>query len=193
MGLGPGRDGEVTFLRLDIVPGWNGIPDVEEAGPRVLVAYLRAFGPAVPERVHDWLGKGLGAKRAAITRWIEGLDDRLVTVTIEGTPALALCEDIDDLDAARPSTAIRLLPGRDPWVMAPGTRDPHIVPSAHRAPVRGAANVVVLGGAVAGTWTARHDRLDVRWFEDPGPLPNARLADVAARLADFLGRPLELP
>lgn len=192
MGLGPGRDGETTFLALDSVPGWNGVPDVEEAGPRVVVAYLRTFGPAVPERVHDWLGKGLGAKRTAITRWIEGLDDRLVTVTIDGTPALALGEDIDDLEAARPSTAIRLLPGRDPWVMGPGTHDAHIVPSAHRAPVSRAVNVVLLGGAVAGTWTARDDRLDLRWFEDPRPLPKAPLADEAARLADFLGRPLDL-
>src|SRR6185312_16980344 len=33
MGLGPGRDGEVTFLRLDATPGWVSIPDVGEAGP----------------------------------------------------------------------------------------------------------------------------------------------------------------
>ena len=51
MGLGPGRDGEVTFLRLDTSPGWGGMPDVGEAGPRVVQAYLRAFGPATPEQV----------------------------------------------------------------------------------------------------------------------------------------------
>jgi hypothetical protein len=55
-----------------------------------------------------------------------------------------------------------------------------------------AANLVLLGGAVAGTWTARADRLDVTWFEDPRPLSQAPLADEAARLADFLGRPLDL-
>jgi hypothetical protein len=192
MGLGPVRDGETTFLGLNTVPGWNGVPDVDEAGPRVVVAYLRTFGPAAPERVHDWLGKGLGAKRTAITRWIEGLGDRLVTVTIEGTPALALHEDIDGLEASRPSTAIRLLPGRDPWVTGPGTHDPQIVPPAYRAPASRAANVVLLGGAVAGTWTARHDGLDVAWFEDARPLPKAPLADEAARLADFLGRSFDL-
>ena len=59
MGLGVGRNGEATFLRLDAVPGWGGIPDLEEAGPRVVEAYFRIYGPAAPERVQRWLGPGL--------------------------------------------------------------------------------------------------------------------------------------
>ncbi|MEJ7744236.1 MAG: crosslink repair DNA glycosylase YcaQ family protein [Nocardioidaceae bacterium] len=77
MGLGPVRDGETTFLRLDDVPGWAGIPDIDEAGPTVVAAYFRTYGPATPDRVHDWFGKGLGAKRQAITRWLDQLDEQL--------------------------------------------------------------------------------------------------------------------
>ena len=79
MGLGPGRDGEVTFLRLDASPGWGGMPDLGEAGPRVVQAYLRAFGPATTEQIRDWLGAGLGVKRKAIAGWLDGLADRLAT------------------------------------------------------------------------------------------------------------------
>lgn len=192
MGLGSGRDGAVTFLRLDATPGWGGIPDVGEAGPRVVQAYLRAFGPATPEQIHDWLGPGLGVKRNAIAGWLEGLADDLATITIERKPVLVLREDLDGLEASRPSAAVRLLPGRDPWVMGPGTGDPHVVPPARREPVSRSANLVVARGVVAGTWTIREGRLCITWFAEAGRVPRAALAEECARLSSFLDRSLEL-
>lgn len=192
MGLGPARDGEATFLRLDAVPGWGGMPDLGEAGPRVVVAYFRSFGPAAPERVHEWLGPGLGVKRKVVTGWLDGLDDRLATVAIEGEPLLILHEDLEELEASRASAAVRLLPGRDPWVMGPGTDDPHVVPPARREPVSGSANLVVARGVVAGTWTIRDERLCITWFEESGRIPRAALAEECAWLSSFLDRPLGL-
>jgi hypothetical protein len=192
MGLGPTRDGEVTFLRLDAVPGWGGIPDPGEAGPRVVQAYFRTFGPATPEQVGEWLGPGLGVKRKVIAGWLDGLSDRLATVAIEGERALALREDLDELEASRASTAVRLLPGRDPWVMGPGTDDPHVVPQARREPVSRSANLVVARGVVAGTWTIRDERLSVTWFGESGRVPRAALAEECARLSSFFDRPLDL-
>jgi len=192
MGLGPPREGEITFLRLDTVPGWGGMPDVGEAGPRVVEAYFRVFGPASPDRVHEWLGPGLGVKRKAIAGWLDGLGERLVTVTIDGEQALVLREDLEDLEARRASRAVRLLPGRDLWVMGPGTDDPHIVPPARREPVSRSANLVVARGVVAGTWTIRDERLCVTWFGESGRVPRAVLAGECARLSSFLDRRLEL-
>ena len=192
LGLGPGRDGEATFLCLDTVPGWGGIPDVDEAGPRVVEAYFRTYGPAVPERVQDWLGKGLGVKRKAITRWLERLGDRLVSLTIEGDRALVFSEDLDDLEATPASTAVRLLPGRDPWVMGPGTDDPRVVPPSRREPVSRSANLVLARGVVAGTWSIRDGRLDATWFRESGRVPRSGLAEETARLSSFLDRPLTL-
>jgi hypothetical protein len=192
MGLGPGRDGEVTFLRLDATPGWGGMPDVDEAGPRVIQAYLRAFGPATPEQIHDWLGPGLGVKRKAIAGWLEGLADHLATIAVEREPVLVLRDDLDELEARRPSAAVRLLPGRDPWVMGPGTDDPHVVPPARRGPVSRSANLVVARGVVAGTWTIRAERLCITWFGEAGRVPRAALTEECARLSSFLDRPLEL-
>jgi hypothetical protein len=192
MGLGPGRDGEATFLRLDSVPGWAGIPDLDEAGPTVIASYLRTYGPAAADRVHDWVGKGLGAKRRAVTRWLHQLDDRCEHITVDGDRVLLLRDDVDDLHATSVSSAVRLLPGRDPWVMAPGTSDARVVPPAHREAVSRSGNLVVFRGVLAGTWTLRGERLDIAWFEEPGRVPRAALDDEATLLATFLGRPLEL-
>jgi hypothetical protein len=190
MGLGPTRDGEPTFLRLQDVPGWSGIPDIDEAGPTVIAAYLRTYGPTTPERVHDWFGKGLGAKRKAITRWLAQLDGQCEQVTIEGEPVLVLGEDLGELRRTRHSTALRLLPGRDPWVMAPGTSDTRVVPLARREVVSRSANLVVSGGVLAGTWTVRGERLDITWFEESGRVPRTALDQEAAALSEFLERPL---
>ena len=192
MALGPGREGEATFLRLDAVPGWGGMTDVEEAGPRVVEAYFRLYGPAAPDRVQGWLGSGLGVKRKTITRWLEGLGDRLVTVTIQGDQAVVLRDDLDELDAARASASVRLLPGRDPWVMGPGTDEARVVPPNRRGPVSRSANLVVARGVVAGIWSIREERLEVSWFAESGRVPRSGLAEETTRLSSFLDRSLEL-
>src|SRR3712207_9581436 len=63
MSFGPPRDGRATFQRLDRNPRWAGLPDLDEAGPRAIEAYFRAYGPATPDHVHYWLGQGLGVRR----------------------------------------------------------------------------------------------------------------------------------
>jgi hypothetical protein len=192
LGLAPARDGEMTFRRLDDVPGWGGIRDLDEAGPTVVAAYLHTYGPAAPERIHDWVGKGLGARRPAVTRWMGQLDERLEKVTIEGDDVLALREDLDDVSTTPASTAVRLLPGRDPWVMAPGTSDSRVVPPARRALVSRTANMVVSRGTLAGTWAVRDGRLEVAWFEESGRVPRSALDQETTALATFLDRPLDL-
>jgi hypothetical protein len=192
MGLGVGRDGEAIFLRLEAVSGWGGVPDLEEAGPRVVEAYFRIYGPASPERVQHWLGEGLGVKRKAVDRWLEGLGGRLEALTIEGDQTLVLRDDLDELEAARASSAVRLLPGRDPWVMGPGTDDERVVPAARREPVSRSANLVVARGIVAGIWSIRDGRLDVTWFGESGRLPRTALGEETTRLSSFLGRSLDL-
>ena len=157
-----------------------------------MAAYFRTHGPTTKDRVHDWLGKGLGARRPAITRWLNQLDERLESLTVDGDRVLALREDLDDLRSTCASTAVRLLPGRDPWVMAPGTSDTRVVPAARREPVSRSANLVVSCGVVAGTWTVRRERLDVIWFTESGRVPRAALDQEGAALATFLGRPLDL-
>ena len=187
MSLGPRRDGEHTFQLLADNPRWGGIPDLDDAGRYAVAAYHRSYGPATPDHLHRWLGNGLSAGRKRIEGWLADLRDELVAVEVEGETAYVLRGDADELDGSRPSTAVRLLPGHDQWVIGPGTKDPHVVPQQHREPVTRKANLVVAGGVVSGTWVAKGDELRVTWFDDAGRVPRTALAAEARRLAGILG------
>jgi hypothetical protein len=186
MGFGPRRDGQHTFQRLDRNPRWRGIPDLDDAGPRAVEAYVRTYGPATLDHVHYWLGNGLSAGRRRLDHWIAGLGVRLVAVDVEGTTAYVVADDVDALAAARPSDAVRFLPGHDQWVMGPGTKDVHVTPPSRRDLVTRKANPVVVGGVVCGTWTWRRGEVTVTWL-DERPRPDDALEEEAARLAGILG------
>ena len=185
MGFGPPREGKHTFQRLDANPRWQGIPPLDEAGPRAVLAYLGSYGPATPEHVHYWLGKGLSAGTKRLDRWLAGLSDRLVRVDVGGTPAYVVDTDADSLSAAQPSDAVRFLPGHDQWVMGPGTADAHVTPASLRDVVTRKANPVVVGGVVRGTWKRAHDAIDVAWLDDV-PQPRDALAAEVQRVLGIL-------
>ena len=190
MSFGPPREGQATFQRLDRNPRWAGLPDLDEAGMRAVEAYFRAYGPATPKHVHYWLGEGLGAGRKRIQSWIAGFGDRLVAVDIDGESAYVLREDLKELAATPATTAVRLLPGYDQWVLGPGTADAHVVPPAKRTLVSRQANIVIVGGVVSGTWSLTDDQVVTAWFAEAGPPARERLAEEVARLASILDRPL---
>jgi hypothetical protein len=191
LSFGPPRDGRTTFQRLDVNPRWAGVPELDEAGMRAVEAYFRAYGPATPDRVHYWLGEGLGAGRKRIQSWIAGFGDRLAPIDIGGDAAYVLREDLAELAATPATTAVRLLPGHDQWVLGPGTADAHVVPPARRTPVSRQANIVIVNGVVSGTWSRTGDRVVVSWFAEAGPPPRQALNEEVGRLATILDRPLE--
>ncbi len=120
---------------------------------------------------------------------MEGL---LTSVDVEGQTAYVLSEDLEELTAAQPSEAVRLLPGHDQWVMGPGTKDEHVVPPAHRAAVTRKANLVVAGGVVGGTWQARDGQVEVTWFDEHEAPPRQALQTQVERLTLITGRPHDL-
>lgn len=152
MSLGPPRDGKHTFQRLADNPRWAGLWDLDEAGPHAIAAYLRSYGPATHDHIHYWLGEGLSAGRKRLQGWLAEMKDELVAVDVEGETAYVTSEDVDALMAARPTEAVRFLPGHDQWVIGPGTKDEHVVPPTRRAPVTRKSNIVIASGVVSGTW-----------------------------------------
>jgi hypothetical protein len=42
--IGARRDRQHVFQRLDRNPRWTGVPDLDDAGPRAITAYLRTYG-----------------------------------------------------------------------------------------------------------------------------------------------------
>jgi hypothetical protein len=191
MSFGLPRDGRHTFQRLDSNPRWPGIPDLDEAGPRAIVAYLRTYGPATLDNVHHWLGEGLSAGRKRLDKWFSGLGDRLVAVDVEGTAAYVVRDDLDAVAAAQPSEAVRFLPGHDQWVMGPGTKDVHVTPTSRRELMTRKANPVIVGGVVCGTWARKGDELTVTWL-DERQRPDGPIKQEASRLAGILGRDLRV-
>ena len=190
MSFGPPRDGRSTFQLLDGNPRWAGIPDLDEAGTYAVESYFSAYGPATPDHLYYWLGEGLGAGRKRIKTWIADFGDRLAEVDIEEECAYVLREDLEEVASTPATTAVRLLPGYDQWVLGPGTADAHVVPPARRALVSRQANIAIVGGVVSGTWSLTGDQVHTVWFPEAGPPPREALGGEVARLATILARPL---
>jgi hypothetical protein len=169
----------------------GGIPDLDDAGPRAITAYLQTYGPATLDHLHYWLGNGLSADTKRLKTWFSELGDRLVAVDVEGTPAYVVREDVDALEAAVASEELVLLPGHDQWVIGPGTKDVHITPASRRDLMTRKANPLIVGGVVCGTWAQKADQFTVTWLDEKRR-PDQAIERQARRLADLLGRDLHL-
>jgi hypothetical protein len=105
-------------------------------------------------------------------------------------------EHADELATTKPTTAVRLLPGFDQYVLGPGTADGHVLPQARRRAVSRQsgwiAPVVVAGGVVSGTWELDGDEARVAWFGEAGKPPAKALAAEAERLSGILRRELRI-
>jgi winged helix DNA-binding protein len=192
--FGPSRGGRVTFTRPEAASSrWAGVPDPDEAAPAAIAAYFGTYGPATIDAFGTWLAGGWFGKRQLRT-WFDALGDRMTEVEVDGERAHVLAEDLDELAAARPTRAVRLLPGFDQYVMGPGTGDGHVVPAARRAAVSKQSGwispVLLSGGAVRGTWELDGEQARVAWFKEAGRPPRKALDAEVARLSSILGRDL---
>jgi len=192
LALGPMQGNRVTFVRPDQAsPRWAGMPEPDDAAPIAICAYLAAYGPATVEGFGSFISRGRVSKRS-LKSWFAALGDRVAEVDVDGESSYVRTEDLEDLAAAKPTKAVRLLPGFDQWVLGPGTDDPRIVAPARRAAVSRQAGwispVVLLGGVVAGTWELDGSTARVNWFGEAGKPPTRVLSAEAARLANIVGR-----
>ncbi|HWH01539.1 MAG TPA: crosslink repair DNA glycosylase YcaQ family protein [Pilimelia sp.] len=193
---GPGDGNRVTFTSpATWLPGWRGLPEPDEAARTVIPAYLGAFGPASAAAFDQWLTRG-ASRRAALRSWFAALEraGTLTAVEVDGEPAYARTEDLDDLAASRRSAEVRLLPAFDQYVLGPGTGNALIIAPHRRAAVSRAAGwispVVVAGGRVVGTWAVDGGSLDVTLFAEAGRVSGTGIEAEAARLAAVRGEPL---
>lgn len=172
---------------------WAGVPDPDEAAPVAIAAYFGAYGPATIDSFGNWLAGGWFGKHQ-LRAWFSELGSRMAEVEVDGEPAHVLAEDLDALASARPTAAVRLLPGFDQYVMGPGTGDGHVVPAGRRAAVSKQSGwispVVVAGGVVRGTWELDGELVRVVWFKEAGKPPRNALEAEVARLSSILDRDL---
>ena len=195
--FGPNQGNRVTFTTPQAAsPAWKRLPSADEAGPRAVLSYLDAYGPATAEGFGNWLSRGRIPKRRLL-EWFGAVAGRLAEIDVEGTRAYVRAEHLDHLAATRArSPTVRLLPGFDQWVLGPGTEDAHVIPSARRRAVSRQsgwiAPVVVLDGAVAGTWELTPAGVRAAWFAESGSPPVDALRVETNRLAGIVGRDLAI-
>jgi len=194
--FGPSQGNRVTFMRPESASArWAGVPAPDDAAPKAIAAYLRAYGPSTVDGFRNWLSRGRTSK-AKMRRWFDAFRPRLAEVQVGSERAFVLAEDLDDLVATKPTRAVRLLPGFDQFVMGPGTEDAHVVPAHRRSVVSKQSGwispVVIAGGVVRGTWDVETDRVRVAWFTETGAVPRTALLAEAKRLSTITGRGLQL-
>jgi hypothetical protein len=142
------------------IPGWPGsLPPQEEAGVRLVRAFLGAHGPATPQMFDAWLFGGT-APKAVLKGWFRELAPELTEVeTDDGATLTALTAHLDSLAGTAPSAAVHLLPGFDQYILgAPRDLAPLLPPELKARVSRQAgwiSPVVVHEGRVAGVWEAK--------------------------------------
>ena len=140
---------------------WPRPEDPAGAARRELVRrFLRYAGPTSRDGLAAWLGLSPAAAR----RWWDLAD--VVPVEVDGRRLFLHPDDLDAARAAPPARGVRLLPPYDP-VLELGDRDLLVPDPAHRKQVwRATANpgVVLVDGAVAGTWRRRKGTITVTPF-----------------------------
>ena len=192
MSFGPPRDGQHTFQRLDTQPEVARHPRPRRRRParhhRVLpdVRAGDARPPPLLARRRPERGSANGSRPGSPssgTGWSRSMS--------KAPTAYVVREDVDALEASRPSEAVRFLPGHDQWVIGPGTKDVHVTPASRRDLMTRKANPVIVGGVVRGTWARKGDELTVTWL-DERPRPDAAIEQEAGVMADLLGRKLRL-
>lgn len=153
----------------------------EAARSAVVLAWLRAFGPATVNDLKWWFGSTLTWAR-------DGLRDvGTVEVDLHGTPGVALPDDLEPEPDADPWCA--LLPGLDVTTMGWQDRDWYL--GEHSAQVfdnRGNAGPTAwCDGRVVGGWRQDADgRVVLQLLENVGAKASKALARKADELTDWL-------
>jgi hypothetical protein len=162
----------------------DGLPDrpVEAARTVLAGAWLRRFGPAPVADLKWWSGWTVAHTKAALA----GLDT--VEVDLDGTPGVALADDLEPTPAPAPAAA--LLPGLDPTTMGWQHRGWYLGDHAEALfDTNGNAGPTVWwDGHVVGGWAQRKTgEVVVRFLADAGAEAVASAEAEAARLREWLG------
>lgn len=164
------------------LPG--GIPAVPPETARVELArrWLRAFGPAPVEDLKWWTGWTAGQVKKALAEIAPA------EVDLDGTPGVALPDDLARVPEAEPVAA--LLPTLDPTPMGWVRRDWYL--GAHQAALfdrtGNVGPTVWWDGRVVGGWAQRASGEIVhRLLEDVGAGGRAAVERAADRLREWLG------
>ncbi|HVL25948.1 MAG TPA: crosslink repair DNA glycosylase YcaQ family protein, partial [Thermomicrobiales bacterium] len=189
----PGEGQRVKFTRPHRwLGGWEHV-DAGVGMRAVLRRFLATYGPVTRDDVARWLGI---TSAPAAMRLLESLGDELTCVAIAGTGDAhwMLAADLDELRGSAPSTAVRLLPGFDQYVVTSPRDREAILPQAHRAqihrPQGWISPVLCIGGVFRGVWKherkGRNVRIEVAPFGKVTRAEQRGIVTEAERLGAYL-------
>ena len=190
--FGPDDGRNVTFVDPRAWLG-RGMPEPsEDAIGAVIERQLAAFPGSSRGELARWWGVQGGAP---LRKPISSLGDRVTEMLADGTKVLVRSVDVAELANIDPSRAVRLLPGFDPYTLSLQKEAEPLLPMARRPLVSRTAGwisqVVIAGGAVAGTWTheVRKGRLaiEIAPWRRLTKADRAAIDEDAARIGAFLG------
>lgn len=149
------KDGEEAY---DLLENWVSIddpPDRDAALTELARRYLAAYQPATLADFASWSGLPMRDIREG---W-KLIDDATTAVTVSGTPAKLLTDDIADWPAS--NTDVRLLPAYDTYLIGYDSRE-HAVPAEYERRVRPGGGVirptVIVDGRAVATWKVDRSR-----------------------------------
>ena len=165
-----GRTGQATWTPADVRLDGKPAPD------RLILRYLRAFGPATVADIRTWSGL------AGLREPVERLRPRLRVLRDEQGRELL---DVPDGPLADPETpaAPRFLPDYDNVLLAHADRS-RVLPEGRKAAI-GAPSVLV-DGFVAASWKLDRDGVLIRPFGRLSRADRAAVAAEAERLLSFV-------
>ena len=176
---GPNRGRETTFVRVERWLRERKGTGETEAKQFLLRRYLRAYGPATLRDFSRWSGFSM---KEAKPIW-DSLQRELIEISIEGTKAFVLRDDLPELDETPLSKGmVRLLPAFDPYMLAHADKG-HLVHERHYKRVyrnQGwLSPVILLDGRVVGVWSVKRSRkrvsLETEFFQK---IPRLALAEM---------------
>ncbi|WP_162606152.1 winged helix DNA-binding domain-containing protein [Jiangella asiatica] len=155
---GPDRDRAATFTDprgwLPDAP-WDTRPDEHTALATVIGRFLDTYGPAT----HTDFSRWWGIDQAAARRLFKEHADVMVAVDLDGIASWATPAGLDAMAGTDPRAGdgVWLLPGFDPYVIAPVGHRVHTVPEGCIDRVSRAAGwispILVVDGVVRGVWS----------------------------------------
>ncbi len=181
------NDGSWTVSRprwapmADWLPANAGTASAEGARTEMVRRWLRAFGPATVADIKWWFGNTLTWARQALR------DLEAVEVDLDGTPGVALRDDLEVEPPAEPWCA--LLPGLDVTTMGWFDRDWYL--GGHRGQVfdrnGNGGPTAWCDGRIVGAWGQDADgRVELRLLEDVGRKAQQALQRRADALTEWL-------
>ena len=191
--FGPDRDRNVTFTDpRSWLPdvSWDD-PDPDAAMRAVITRFLDTYGPAT----HEDFGRWWGTDAASARRLFRQHADAVVAFDMAGRSAWLTPEGADEIGELPPAKGVMLLPGFDPYTVAPISARAYTIPDGFVDRVSRTAGwispVLVVDGMIRGTW--KHERaadqvtVEVAPFAPVTRAVKAAVAEGARRYAALLG------